>query len=177
MAEALNFPPFPPLEWDGWYWRAPLEVPWYSTAEKPQLIVRPNPKTATEMLDAGTAPRPTGPQEAAFRSLLDADTPLKRSMLPEFVEYVPELERPDWESVQAFFELASVLIFHPAADGVSYMGFVLNCLHYQYGYEHGVGIVTLKDRVVHFGMAEEAQDEGQALKDLRRIARAHREGK
>ena len=69
------------------------------------------------------------------------------------------------------FAIDEVLLFPPALEGVAYIGFVFYCLRYDYGYEHGVGIVTHRERVVHFGMAEEGQDEQQARKDLRRIAR------
>ena len=62
-------------------------------------------------------------------------------------------------------------VFHASWEDVSYVGLVFNCLKWEYGYEHGVGIVTHRDRVVHFGMAEEGEDDQLALKDLRRLAR------
>jgi hypothetical protein len=174
MAEMLELPPFPPLMWDGLYWRTSIAVPWYVTAETPQLIVRPDYSRSAEVTEARSAPRPTSVQASGFQFVFDPETPLKQSLLMQFQTYVPELAEADRDRVQTFFALATVLIFHPFLDDISYTGFVFNCLHWEYGYEHGVGIVTHKERVVHFGMAEEAMDETQALKDLRRIARSRR---
>jgi hypothetical protein len=172
VSEPLDLSPFPPLEWDGWEWRGAFQVPWYVSPETPELVVRRDPKKVTEEIsDPAAAPRPSAAQQAAFEALLQPDPPLKQPLLAEFVRYIPELERPDWESVQAFFELAHVRIFHTSVEDVAYAGFVFNCLQWDYGYEHGVGIVTHKDRVVHFGMAEEAEEEA-AMKDVRRLARA-----
>jgi hypothetical protein len=174
MAETRDFPRFPPLTWDGWCWRADFTVPWYPTEGKVDLIIRPDFSRFVESADARSAPHPTSAQAAAFQHILDPKTPLNTSFLAAFQQYVPELASADWDDVPAFFEMATVLIFHPSLDDVSYTGFVLNCLQYEYGYEHGVGIVAHRERIVHFGMAEEAQDETQALKDQQRIARSRR---
>jgi hypothetical protein len=171
MAKALHLPPFPSLSWDGWYWRGPVTVPWYATAEVPELVIHPDPALSAPPADA---PRPTDAQAAAFQYLVDLNSPLRQAVAAQMQKHVPEVAGADWPGIEAFFVLAAVIVFHPAADGVSYTGLVLNCLQWDYGYEHGVGIVTHRDRVVHFGMAEEGADDQIALKDLRRIARQNK---
>lgn len=178
VAEVLELPPFPPLMWDGLYWRADFTLPWCRVApprnlkeERPQLVVRPDYSRSIQEVNFAAAPRPTDAQAAAVRYLLDSEKILKPLLLAEFQRWVPELAEADWSGLEGFFEAATVLIFQSSLDGVSYVGLVFRCLRYEYGYEHGAGIVLHRDRVVHFGIAEEAKDEAQALKDLRRIAR------
>ena len=171
MAKAIIPSQFPPLTWDGLYWRGPIAVPWYATAEPTELIVCPDYSRSCEPTDAPSAPQPTSTQLAAFQLLLDPQTPLRQSVLLLFTTHVPELAGPDWASLEAFFELADVRIFHTSYEEVSYVGLVFNCLQWDYGYEHGVGIVAHKDRIAHFGVAEEATHESQAIKDLRRTRR------
>ena len=171
MGNALRLSPFPPLTWDGLFWRASLTVPWYPSAETAELIVRPDYSRSAEPVGADEAPRPTGAQAAAFAAFTDPDPPLRPALLAQFQRFVPELAAADWDAVRAFFGLATVLVFHPATDDVSYTGLVFNCLRWDAGYEHGVGVVAHKERVVYFGMAEEARDETQVLKEIRRLAR------
>jgi len=54
---------------------------------------------------------------------------------------------------------------------LSYVGLVFSCLQWDYGYEHGVGIVVHGDRVVCFGVAEVAEHEDEALIDLGLLSR------
>jgi hypothetical protein len=176
MSETLLLPPFPPLQSGRWEWRADFTLPWYRVApptnptqEKPQLIVRADVSRSVPTR-ADVPWQPTAAQTAAFRFLLEQEARLKPVLLAEFRKSVPELDGAAWDGLEAFFELAIVLVFYPALDEVSYTGLVFHCLQWDYGYEHGVGIMLHQDRIVHFGMAEEAQDETQALKDLRRIA-------
>jgi hypothetical protein len=54
-------------------------------------------------------------------------------------------------------------------DGLAYVGLLFGCLRqWEFGYEHGAGIVLFGDRVVRFGVAEVAKDEGAALADKKR---------
>lgn len=171
MAETLMLPPFPPLSWDGWYWRTPWQPPWYRTVETPELIVHANAARSRKEMDVRAAPQPSAAQVAAFQFLLDPETPLRQSLLAQFHENVPEMADADWQGAQAFWELASVVIFRPAHEDVAYTGFVFDCLQWEYGYEHGLGIVAHKDRVVFIGMGEDGMNEAKAQSDLRRLAR------
>lgn len=162
---------FPLLTWDGLFWRGPITVPWYSTTEPPELIVCPDYSLSCESTDAESAPQPTNFQLAALELLLNPQTPLRQSLLPLFYTHVPELVGPDWASLEAFFALADVRIFHPSHEDVSYVGLVFRCLQWDYGYEHGIGIVAHKDRIVHFGHSQEAMYETVAIRDLRRMRR------
>ena len=173
----MDAPPFPPLFWDGLYWRSPVIIPWHPAAATTELVVRPDYSRSCEPVGVEAAPRPADTQAAAYRDLMGPDSALPRALLPQFRRFVPELADSDWDGVRSFFELATALIFHPSWDDESYLGLRFNCLRWDYGYEHGVGIIAHKARVVHFGMAEEAQDEGLVLRDIRRQARARRGGR
>lgn len=48
-------------------------------------------------------------------------------------------------------------------DGLAYVGLVFSCL--QYDYEHGAGVILHGDRVVSFGVAEEAETGEKAYID------------
>ncbi len=169
--ETLMLPPFPPLTWGGWDWRCPWSPPWCRTEETPELIVRPVTARSLKQFDARSAPQPAAEQVAAFQFLLDPETPLQHSLLLQIRENVPELADAGWPEVQSYWELATVMIFRPAHEDVAYTGFVFNCLQWDDGYEHGLGIVAHKERVVFLGMGEDGTNEAKAQSDLRRIAR------
>jgi hypothetical protein len=168
MAEPRTSPPFPTLDWDGHFWRGEWAVPWFAQDGPTALLVRPAPSRSRGG-DAG--PPPTDAQAAAFRVLDAADAPVVGALTESFRRFVPELAGADWDGVRAFFELAEVVVLPTARDGLAYVGLIFLARHWDNAYEHGVGITLHGDRVAHFGMAEEARDEGQALKDARQQAR------
>jgi hypothetical protein len=61
-------------------------------------------------------------------------------------------------------------VYHAAVDEVAFTGFVFGCLQWEWGYEHGFGVVAHRGRVAYFGFAE-AADESEAIKDIRRTKR------
>jgi hypothetical protein len=148
-----------------------MTIPWFKTESPPELVVPCDDSKFEEITRAKVGPPPSEAQVAAMRFLLAEGPAMQAALLPQFQKHVPELADEDWKAIEAFFGLACVLTFHPSTDGVSYTGFVWKCLQYDYGYEHGVGIVAHRNRVVHLGMAEEAQAVTQARKDMRRLAR------
>lgn len=76
-----------------------------------------------------------------------------------------ELATADWAGLEAFFQLGDVRLFPIGKDGLGYVGLVFFCLQFDYGYEHGAGIILHGDRVVHFGVAEEAETGEKAYID------------
>lgn len=174
MPKTLKLAPFPPLAWQEFYWGGAVTIPWYRTESPVELFVRGDMDHFEEIRTSKSPPAPTGEQTAALTFLLKEGAALQKALLPQFQKHVPELDGQNWAALESFFELARVLIFHPAHEGVAYVGLISNCLQWEFGYEHGVGIVMHKDRVVSFGMAEEAGDETLALKDLRRLNRARK---
>jgi hypothetical protein len=157
MAKSLKFPPFPKLTWEEVDWQGTSKLPWYNTEEPPALIVR------TEGLKPTN---PTPAQVAAYQSLLQSGVQLQPIILEQFRQYVPELAHAKWPELEAFFQLTAIFIFDLERDDVSYVGLVFSCLQWDYGYEHGVGIVLHDQRVVRFGVAEMAECETEAAKDL-----------
>lgn len=159
----LHRPPFPPLSADDddqYFWCAEgVRFPqlW---SEPARLVVHTDPA------GAGGPNPPTAGQEAAFTRLLGPCEPLWQAVLTQFRWLVPPLAGADWGGLEAFFALDDVRLLGAERDGLSYVGLVFSCIQYDYGYEHGAGVVVHADRVVWFGVAEVAGDETEALVDL-----------
>jgi hypothetical protein len=154
--------PLPPLvrEEDEIYLTGQVVVPWYRTEEPSHLTVM------NEEDDEGNRPaEPTPVQVAAFERTVTNGADLRDPILQQFREYVPELEAADWAGLEAFFQLTDVRLLPIDKDGVGYAGLVFSCLQFTYGYEHGVGIILHGDRVIHFGVAEEAETGEKAYID------------
>jgi len=173
MAKATNAGPFPPLTWDGWDWRGTFSLPWFPSAKSVDLTVCVQPLKARSELAMKAAPNPGEPQAAALRDLLEPSTKTAVALLTALHENVPELQGAGWNALGEAIELTNVSIFTTAADGVSYVAFIFGCLQWEWGYEHGFGIVAHRGRVASFGFAE-AADESEALKDARRQAKRER---
>ncbi|VTR95103.1 unnamed protein product [Gemmata massiliana] len=154
--------PLPPLvrEEDEIYLTGQVVVPWYRT-EKPSRMTVMN-----EEDDEGKRPTaPTPVQIAAFERTVANGAGLREPILQQFHEYVPELEAADWAGLEAFFQLTDVRLLPIEKDGIGYVGLVFSCFQFTHGYEHGVGIILHGDRIVHFGMAEEAETGEKAYID------------
>jgi hypothetical protein len=177
MAKASKFLPFPPLSWDGWYWRGQWDDAWCAGQGAVELIVNTALSTSATKTKDKEAPPPTAAQAAAFEELVAEDSPVQQVLLAAFHKYLPELEDANWDAVLALLEAGSmeagnVVVFSTALDDAAYLGFVF----YSMEYEHGVGIVTHRQRLVHVGTAEEV-DESIAEKDIRRHNRGKAGGK
>lgn len=175
MPKTLQHPPFPDLAWDGFTWRTPVQVPWYPPVKgkgprpvRPELLVRIPASQLTEGMRFEAAPRPTAAQGTAWEQFLDPARSLKDALLAAMQENVPELAEAAWEDVLPFFGLSRVSLFATELESLSYIGLELFCLQWEFGYEHGVGIVAHGGRVVRFGMGDDGSDEQFAMKDLRR---------
>jgi len=171
VAKGTDDNPFPALKWDGWCWRGRCVLPWIRSARGVELLVRSACSDAAERTKPTAAPPPTAEQVAAFRLLLAPASPTAAAVLSSLRANVPELPSADWDAVAGVLELADVIVFSSAGDGVAYTGFVFNGMEY----EHGIGVVAHRERVAHIGFAETA-DEAAAKKDLRRLKSAKRAG-
>lgn len=174
----------PPLTWDedSCHWAGPVEVPWYrpmpstapagvrwhSTTEPTELVVLPADSNTEGDAEAHLTPA----QLAAYTRTVPGGADLRGAILGQFRDRVPELASATWADLEAFFRLAEVRLFPAEQDGLGYVGLVFGCLRqWEFGYEHGAGIVLHGDRVIRFGVAEMANDEAAALADKKRRRR------
>lgn len=157
----------PSLAQDEREWRGAISLPWYPTQAGTELTLPFH--LATYNGDRSEAVPPSEEQLAAYHYLTDPDCEAAEALLHQFHANVPELEGSDWQHAVEFFSLDRVILFRAALHGLSYAGLALSCLQWRdYGYEHGVGIVIHGDRVVHFNVAEEADDERFATRDIKK---------
>lgn len=171
MSEKANFAPFPPLLQQGGRWEAPLSVPWFTPKRLTTLVVEGyasnNPRIGNAL-----PPAPTAAQTEAFRRISATDSSLPETLLGRFRESIPEFADQDWDDAQSVFRLEQLTILRPEHAGEAYVGVAFSCLVPGYGLDDGVGVILHQQRIVYAGIADEANDDGPALKDLRRLARA-----
>jgi Domain of unknown function (DUF6985) len=168
----LDRPPFPPLNWDEYFWRGWVTLPvWrgFQNRQGPYAeLSSGKPSDGTARLSVATvddklAP-PTPEQEASYRFLIEhekavADTVLQ-AVFDEYPEMredcgdgegeefdllCPEITRP--EQLKALMGLAFVHVLTVALNGTAYVGFEFGC---NWDVD-GLGVLTHQDRVVELG--------------------------
>jgi|GEM_PF-5842855 len=163
MSDSPDVSPFPPLKWDGWTWRGKCAFDWFRSKQKTELLVHTVLSQAANQVPQNDAPVPTPPQATAFRCLSDPQSHAGTAILGALQEQVPDV---GWQNPGQHLELSEVHVYQVVQDDVAYTGFVFNTIEY----EHGIGVVAHRDRVVKIGNAEEAEMK-VAEKDLARINR------
>ena len=78
----------------------------------------------------------------------------------EFLQFMPEIE--DKEQLRKLMGLSYVHILDVAKEGVAYIGFQFGCT---WENEHGLGIMTHKNRVVDVGQAADSSSPWKAMRD------------
>lgn len=170
MPETLQFPSLPQLTWNGGQWVAQTTIPALPGGEPVELIVRVPYSSDLEQKDVRTAPPLAAPQVAAFQHLLTHGTKVWASIVAAMRQYDTDNEIFAEDGSVSDLECGSVIIHTVAWDEVAYIG----CQFYSldtWVSEHGLGIIVHRDRVVHVGMAKEANDERAIAKDIRRLKR------
>ncbi len=135
MSDTLSLPPFPPLEWDGYFWTGSITLPaWagFQSRRGPYAsLSSPAPSDGAATLDvrspddAGALPLPE--QAAAFRHLVDGQEATRDAILRAVLDAYPERQ-------------------------VLY-GYEFGC---RWDDEHGLGAMTHAGRVVEVGGADTA---------------------
>ena len=137
-------------------------------------------------LEPGTSGKPTAEQVAAYRFLKENDTPvgraIVRAVLGEYLQdatdfreeleedfgkdaadkLVPLLQEGDAEGLKSLIRLGTVHVLGTSLDGIAYTGFEFACT---WDDEHGVGVMTHKDRVIAAGGADHSFLEWIAERD------------
>nr|WP_315026311.1 hypothetical protein [uncultured Chryseobacterium sp.] len=122
---------------------------------------------------------PTQGQENGLIYLQENQERILENMLLELLKRYPDLQKkynfskrdkvnfmPDLKDIQGFSDLLSPTYFYVTSvikDSIPYIGYGFSC---SWDSEHGLGIMTHKDRIVEIGGAEIAFDNWTAEKDL-----------
>ena len=184
----------PPLKWDGYCWEGEIVLAsWRGFQTRRGLYAgisseRPSDGSARVRFDTGDAERvpPTVAQIAAFQWLVEHETEVTAAILnavfaqyPVFrTEYIDcyeaedaqiaaqnalPLERP--EQLRMVMGLSGVFVLPVVKDSLGYVGFELRCVWEE---EHGLGVMTHKDRVIDIGGAYSAFVPHRAREDAAR---------
>lgn len=193
MLEDYDQPPLPRLVWNDGDWEAEVVLSvwsgfqtrrgWYNRVSSPDpsdgsvrlLVIRPR----------GESPPPSAEQVAAYQHLLDHGSAVRDAILAavftkyptfrseyldcfdeeddEFVDIaagVPELSQAD--ELRSLIGLGNVFILPQVRDGIAYVGFEFGCV---WESEHGLGVMTHRNRVIDIGQAPDAFQSYAARRD------------
>ena len=176
MQQTLNMPPFPPLRWDEYFWTGEVVLPsWadFQSRRGPYGSVSSRGKsdgsarlTVTPQDDDERTP-PLAEQLRAFQLLLERERMAGDSVLQaifarypglrdaygyddeEAAELMPEIEYA--EQLRTLIGLSNIHVLTVAKDDVAYIGLEFGCT---WDREHGLGVMTHRDRVVKIGGAD-----------------------
>jgi hypothetical protein len=173
--ERLSFPPFPPLKWDHYFWEGELNLPSWAGFQSRRgsyaMIDTSSSSDGTVQLNVSTdndRPGPISPEQVqAFSFLIDRESSIAESILTaifsaypgmrqRYVGYLedanqcmPEIGR--FEDLRPLVGLSQVHLLREASGGQAYIGFEFGCT---WDREHGLGVMTHRDRVVEVGGAD-----------------------
>lgn len=105
----------------------------------------------------------TDAHRAAFRFTVEHAVTMQAALLAAIAE-----RHPKRAPLRDLIDLMEVHIHHPQQDGVSYVGYELECAWER---EHGLGVMTHRDRVVKVGAADVALHSSVANADQRKKSR------
>jgi hypothetical protein len=187
----LNIPPFPPLQWEDYFWVGEVTLPswagfqtrrgWYGS------VSSDSPSTGAARLsivpeDNERRSHPTVEQEVAFKYLLDNEAAVAASVIQAlYNQYLDEkatygedyIEEEDEETLpdiadpsglRALIGLSNVHVLSVVKDGVAYVGFEFGCV---WDDEHGAGVMTHQGRVIAVGQADTSFLEWIAERDVK----------
>ena len=176
--QSLDFPPFPELHWDDYFWRTSIQLPAWAGhqdrsgsygAKGASKKSNGHVRLTVDVHSSGTKSDPTPEQSAAYSHLLKNQKKVQKAILlqvlQKYLEYrtaviaeyeldeadnpLPIIKRP--QQLQDFVGLSSVFIHTVAKDGTAYVGYELGCAWEE---EHGLGAMLHMDRVVEVGHAD-----------------------
>ena len=176
--DSLSIPPFPPLKWDEFFWTGEDRFPeWESFQDRTGAYGALNstgqpPRPASVHIQPANRALKTPPsveQSSAYEylksngaavvaaildALLAAYPKLResyRDAIDDYEEVMPEVSDPN--DFRRLIGLGTVHVQNVARDALAYIGFEIGCT---WDDEHGVGVVTHKDRVIEVGGASES---------------------
>jgi hypothetical protein len=167
--DTLDYPPFPPLKWDHYFWVGEIVLPPWAGFQARRggygaiNSRRPSDGTARlsiSPLDHKARTHPTAEQVAAFRHLLDNEAAVSMAVARALVEYCPGeaydgddeelLEVSEPADLRALIGLSAVHALNVVRNGAACIGFEFGCV---WDEEHGAGVMTHLGRVIATGQA------------------------
>jgi len=187
----LNIPPFPPLQWEDYFWVGEVTLPswsgfqtrrgWYGSVSSDSPS---NGSARLSIVPEGDEHRshPTVEQGVAFKYLIDNEAAVAASVLQalfnryldektvyaedyseeEAEENLPDITDPS--GLRALIGLSNVHVLSVVKDGAAYVGFEFGCV---WDDEHGAGVMTHLGRVVEVGQADTSFLEWIAKRDVK----------
>jgi hypothetical protein len=168
--DTLDYPPFPPLKWDHYFWVGEITLPSWAGfqarrggygAVSSRRASDGTARLSISPLDDRARTPPTAEQVAAFRHLLDNEAAVAAAVARALVDYCPgnaydrhdeELlgvsEPADLRPLVGFSAVHVLDVFH---DGAACIGFEFGCV---WDEEHGAGVMTHLGRVIATGQAD-----------------------
>jgi hypothetical protein len=167
--ETLDYPPFPPLKWDHYFWVGEVVLPSWAgfQARRGEYGAvnsrRPSDGSAQVSitpLDDKVRTPPTPEQVAAFRHLMGNEAAVSGAVVRALVDYCPgdaydgddeellEVSEPD--DLRPLVGLSGVHVLNVVRDGAACIGFEFGCV---WDEEHGAGVMTHLGRVIAAGQA------------------------
>jgi hypothetical protein len=168
--ETLDYPPFPPLKWDYYFWLGEVVLPSWAGFQARRGAYgagnsrKPSDGTARlsiSPLDDKARTHPMAEQVAAFRHLMDNEAAVAAAVARALVDYCPgnaydgddeellEVSGPD--DLRPLVGLSSVHVLNVVRDRVACIGFEFGCV---WDEEHGAGVMTHFGRVIATGQAD-----------------------
>jgi hypothetical protein len=169
LQETLDYPPFPLLKWDLYFWVGEVVLPSWTGFQAGRggygavSSHRPSDGTAElsiAPLDDKVRTPPTDEQVTAFRHLMDNEAAVAAAVVRALVDYCPgnaydgddeellEVSQPD--DLRPLVGLARVHVLNVFRDGAACIGFEFGCV---WDEEHGAGVMTHLGRVIGTGQA------------------------
>lgn len=188
----LAVEPFPPLEWDDFFWTSTILLEAWKGfqcrlgAYGARNAKKPSDGTTRLTIDSpkkDSQTQPSSEQAAAYQYLIAHQQAIRDSILQAvFYEYpdyreryyefygldesdksLPVLDRP--EQLRNLIGLSNVLIHSVVREGIAYVGYEFGCAWEE---EHGLGAMTHRDRVVTVGGADVSILEWIAERDAKK---------
>jgi hypothetical protein len=174
--QTINLPPFPTLRWNKHSWTGEVVLPsWAGFQSRRGSYGSVNSDAESDgtvrltvVPDNSNEPsHPSPDQSRAFQLLLGSEATVSDSVLnaiystysgmrrsygydeEEAKEIMPEIESA--KQLRRLIGLSSIYILNVAKDGIAYIGFEFGCT---WDGEHGLGVMTHRERVVKVGGAD-----------------------
>jgi hypothetical protein len=167
--KTLNYPPFPPLKWEHFFWVGNVTLPSWAGFQARRGAYgslssrKPSDGTARlsiAPLDSKARSHPMPEQVAAFQHLLENEATVANAVMGALVDYCPgEAYDGDDEELmnvsnpadlRPLIGLSSAHVLNVVHDGMACIGFEFGCV---WDEEHGAGVMTHSGRVIAAGQA------------------------
>ena len=180
--DTLNYPPFPPLKWEHFFWVGDVLLPsWAGFQARRGAYGALSSRKASDgtarlsiaPLDSKARSHPMPEQITAFLHLLDNESTVAGAVARALVDYCPgEAYDGDDEELmnvsnpadlRPLIGLSSVHVLKVVHNGMACIGFEFGCV---WDEEHGAGVMTHNGRVIATGQAVSSFEEWIARQGL-----------